>query len=52
MVKKKTAGVMLTGRALIPNNLVAKHARAFNKASVEPSKKDYKRKQKHVLSTE
>lgn len=30
------------------NNLVAKHARAFNKATVQrDKKKDYTRKQKH-----
>lgn len=30
------------------NNLVAKHARQFNKAKVEPDKKNaYKRKAKH-----
>ena len=35
------------------NNLVAKHARTFNKASVQRDKKnDYKRKAKHKAKHE
>lgn len=35
------------------NNLVAKHARQFNKATVQRDKKnDYKRKQKHKKAHE
>lgn len=33
-------------------NPVAKHARKFNRAVVEPSKKAYKRKEKHSKTLE
>jgi len=31
----------------LPRNIVAKYSKLFNKASVQPSKLDYKRKDKH-----